>query len=316
MAITSLPTPPSRQDPANFNIMADEFLGALPTFGAEANSLATDVNSKQVTASNAATTATTAATTATTKASEASTSAITANTKATEASNSATSASNSASTASTKASESSTSASTAVTAATTATTKANEASASAAQALLFATAQNKASSSTNVVPGLGSKTFTIEVNKAFVAGQYISITSSSNAANKMMGFITSYNTSTGVLIVNVDFAIGTAATDWSIGIAASGNINTPFVVVSSTIQSATAGVQYGLKNAAISTINLPTTPEPNDTVFVVVLNSRRDNILGRSGNLIGGFAEDVVIDNPNLPFAAKFIGGTTGWVLL
>ena len=71
MAITLLPTPPSRQDPANFNVRADEFLGALPTFGTEANSLASDVNSKQVTASNAATTATNAATTATIKAGEA-----------------------------------------------------------------------------------------------------------------------------------------------------------------------------------------------------------------------------------------------------
>lgn len=71
MAITLLPTPPSRQDPANFNVRADEFLGALPTFGTEANSLAIDVNSKQTTASNAATTATNAANTATTKAGEA-----------------------------------------------------------------------------------------------------------------------------------------------------------------------------------------------------------------------------------------------------
>lgn len=79
MAITLLPTPPSRQDPANFNVRADAFLGALPTFGTEANSLATDVNNKQVTASNAATTATNAASTATTKAGEASTSASAAN---------------------------------------------------------------------------------------------------------------------------------------------------------------------------------------------------------------------------------------------
>lgn len=44
MAITPLPTPPSRQDPANFADEADAFLGALPTFGTEANQLATDVN--------------------------------------------------------------------------------------------------------------------------------------------------------------------------------------------------------------------------------------------------------------------------------
>ena len=225
MAITLLPTPPSRQDPANFNVRADEFLGALPAFGTEANSLASDVNSKQITASNAATTATNAANTATTKASEASTFANTASTKASEASASATSASNSASTATTKASEASTSATNAANSASTATTKATEASDSANQALLYATAQNKASSTTNVTPALGSKSFTIETNKAFVAGQYVSIASNSNIANKMVGYITSYNTGTGALVVQVDLAEGSAATDWVIGIASPSNIN-------------------------------------------------------------------------------------------
>ena len=58
MAITALPTPPSRQRPVEFSDEADAFLGALPTFGAEANALQADVNTKQTTASTAATTAT------------------------------------------------------------------------------------------------------------------------------------------------------------------------------------------------------------------------------------------------------------------
>lgn len=44
MAITPLPTPPSRQDPSNFSMAADSFLGALPTFAVEANALALEVN--------------------------------------------------------------------------------------------------------------------------------------------------------------------------------------------------------------------------------------------------------------------------------
>lgn len=62
MAITALPTPPSRQDPTNFNDRADAFLGALPTFQAEANALQTDVNAKQVAAALSATNASTSAT--------------------------------------------------------------------------------------------------------------------------------------------------------------------------------------------------------------------------------------------------------------
>lgn len=73
--ITALPTPPSRQDPANFSMMADAFLGALPTFGVEANALQADVNSKQIVATTAATTATTQANNASISATQAATSA-------------------------------------------------------------------------------------------------------------------------------------------------------------------------------------------------------------------------------------------------
>ena len=65
MPITSLPTPPTRSDPANFAIRADAFLAALPTFGTEANELAIEVNQNQSVASAAANTATAANTAAT-----------------------------------------------------------------------------------------------------------------------------------------------------------------------------------------------------------------------------------------------------------
>lgn len=42
--ITPLPTPPTRQDSANFNDRADEFLEALPLFQQEANQLAVEAN--------------------------------------------------------------------------------------------------------------------------------------------------------------------------------------------------------------------------------------------------------------------------------
>lgn len=58
MAITALPTPPSRSDPVNFSTRADAFLGALPAFGTEANALATDVNADALAATSAADTAT------------------------------------------------------------------------------------------------------------------------------------------------------------------------------------------------------------------------------------------------------------------
>lgn len=77
--ITALPTPPSRDDPANFRARADAFMAALPTFATEANTVAGEVNAN-------ATTATTQAGIATTQAGNASASAAAAAASATAAS--------------------------------------------------------------------------------------------------------------------------------------------------------------------------------------------------------------------------------------
>ena len=66
--ITPLPTPPTREDPANFTTRADDFLGALPTFQSETNLVAGEVNTNASNASTAASTATAQAGVATTQA--------------------------------------------------------------------------------------------------------------------------------------------------------------------------------------------------------------------------------------------------------
>lgn len=93
-------------------------------------------------------------------------------------------------------------------------------------------------------------------------------------------------------------------------------LTTPFIFVTSTAQPAVGGVQYGLSNAAASTLTLPSAPALDTLVFVVVLNSRSDNVLARSGSLIWGLAENLTIDDPKAIFAAKFVGGTLGWITL
>ena len=65
MAITPLPTPPSRDDPTNFATRADAFLGALPDFATEANALAVSVNADAVSADADATAAAASAAAAT-----------------------------------------------------------------------------------------------------------------------------------------------------------------------------------------------------------------------------------------------------------
>lgn len=78
MAITPLPTPPSRNDPSTFSTLADAFLGALPAFATEANALATATNLNE-------TNSAASAVTCTTKAAEAAASSAAAELAATEA---------------------------------------------------------------------------------------------------------------------------------------------------------------------------------------------------------------------------------------
>lgn len=76
MAITPLPTPPSRSDsPSTFADDADVFIAALPDFVTEANALATEVNGYQSSASSSATAASSSATAASASATAAASSA-------------------------------------------------------------------------------------------------------------------------------------------------------------------------------------------------------------------------------------------------
>lgn len=76
MPISALPTPPTRQDPANFNARADAFLAALPTFRTEANALEANVDAREANAIVQANTATAQASAALASAASASASAI------------------------------------------------------------------------------------------------------------------------------------------------------------------------------------------------------------------------------------------------
>jgi len=166
--ITSLPTAPSRADSANFATRADAFLGALGTFGTQANAIATnaynnaveaDVDAasadasriaaaaSQTAAASSAAAAATSATAADTSATTAATQAANATSSATAASGSASSASGSAATATTKASEANTSATNAAASAAAAASSATNASASASGAAT--SAGNASTSATN-----------------------------------------------------------------------------------------------------------------------------------------------------------------------
>jgi hypothetical protein len=61
-SVTSLPTPPSRSDPANFSTRGDAFLTALPTFQTDTNAVAANAYANAVEAASSATAAASSAT--------------------------------------------------------------------------------------------------------------------------------------------------------------------------------------------------------------------------------------------------------------
>lgn len=73
-------------------------------------------------------------------------------------------------------------------------------------------------STTSLVSGPGSKTFTVETGKSFTSGQYLMAASVSSPSVFMSGQVTSYDPLTGALVLSVTDTggAGTTKADWSI----------------------------------------------------------------------------------------------------
>ena len=116
-----------------------------------------------------------------------------------------------------QASTATTAASTATTQAGIATTKAGEAAASAASAVNSPGAQ--ATSTSSILIGTGSKSFTLaQTGKNFVLNQYVLIVDAGNpASNWMIGPISSFNSGTGAITVNVvNYSGSGTLSNWTI----------------------------------------------------------------------------------------------------
>lgn len=206
---------------------------AAASSATSAASSASSASSSATAASGSATSASGSASAASTSESNASTSASSASTSATAAASSASSASTSASTASTAATNASSSASSASTSATNAASSASAASTSASAAAASATAAAASAttaagyaaalsgtSTTSLAIATGSKSFTASTGKQWTAGQFLIAASNANAANYMNGQVTSYNSGTGALVLNVTNVGGSGTlADWNISIS-------------------------------------------------------------------------------------------------
>lgn len=91
------------------------------------------------------------------------------------------------------------------------------AAATSAAAAAASVAALSGTSTSSIAIATGAKTFTTQTGKNFVNGEYLIISSNANSANYMVGQITSYNTSTGALVMNITSISGTGThADWNI----------------------------------------------------------------------------------------------------
>jgi len=65
------------------------------------------------------------------------------------------------------------------------------------------TAATRGTSTSSVAIGTGAKSFTASTGRAWIGGQYLRAVDQANAANYMIGTITSYDASSGALVINV-----------------------------------------------------------------------------------------------------------------
>jgi len=103
-----------------------------------------------------------------------------------------------------------------------------------------ATLTNAATDSTSTTSNTiatGSKTFTVQTGKSYYAGMNVQASSISSPTNWMAGNVTSYNTGTGELIINVNYYAGTGTfNSWNINLTlALGNAPIQFANLSPNV---------------------------------------------------------------------------------
>lgn len=136
-------------------------------------------------------------------------------------------------------------------------------------AAAFTLNATSATSTTSLAIATGSKSLTVDLAKSYLPGMSVKIARTSSPSNWMHGDVTSYNTGTGALVVNVTTILGSGTyTDWTItlsapagaaaGLVAVTHASSPYTVLASNLTGlvihtntgATAEVVYQLPAGA------------------------------------------------------------------
>ena len=130
----------------------------------------------------------------------------------------------------------------------------NAATAAAAAATVVNAPGTSATSSTSLAIGLGSKTLTIQTNKAFAVGQPVIIANTTAPENYMTGQVTAHNSGAGALTVAATATGGSGTfSAWTISLTAIVTDNTPIGTINAWLPGYfTAAANSGYVNALAS----------------------------------------------------------------
>lgn len=177
-----------------------------------------------------------------------------------------------------------------------------------------------ATSTTSLAIGTGSKSLTVQTDKAFQVGQFVQIANTATPANYMFGQVTAYNASTGAMTVLVSAVGGSGTfTAWTIGLAATGGayaqlsgatftggISAPLISVDATA------------NCEISSGNYYLRADTNDFLFYgragnywrfLIGNVARLDITSTGGRLYGDWTVEGTTYFNNDPGFAMYLSG-------
>lgn len=186
-----------------------------------------------------------------------------------------------------------------------------------------------ATSATSLTLGTGTRTLTIQADKAFSIGQPVMIARTSAPATAWMaGNITAYNAATGALTVNASLVNGAGTfADWTVSLAGPVVLSAqtvPEIAVTGLLDSRATVVLVAASTTALksrvyvftaaATLTLPASPSAGDWVGFSNRSGSSSCVIARNGQNIMGLAENMTIDNVNHFGTLVYADVSRGWI--
>ena len=196
-----------------------------------------------------------------------------------------------------------------------ATASAGAASASAASAVSSPGTNATATDSTLI--GVGSKSFALQTGKSIVVGMSLKIAYTTSPGNWMLGDVTSYNSGTGALVINITATNGSGTYAlWTVSLSSPLNYATLASQTKTANYTAIAGdVIDADTSGGAWALTLPPTPSRDDCITITDLArtfATNNLTINVNGQKFEGQTGNITCSYP-VSFTARFTNATYGW---